>query len=145
MFQVTTTSAAWIDTVFTDKVIKEQLSRQVSLTYGGATSAKNAINSQSTKLNGLKMLNDIRQSKNSLTLSIFGQRLVKNGLRFGGQFLTLGFGIWDIMDGTEQLKEAGISSNILLRGKQLQQRLTSLKNEYHAIVGNYHCPFKFSS
>ena len=84
-----------------------------------------------------------------ITASILGQRLTKSLLPTTGKFmsktfsgitrlapfLTIGFGIWDTIDGTTALKEAGISSNILLKAKQLSHRLTSLVANYDEIIG----------
>ena len=84
-----------------------------------------------------------------ITASILGQRLTESLVPTSGKYMlktfsgitklvpfaTIGFGIWDIIDGTTALKEAGISSNILLKAKQLSHRLTSLVANYDEIIG----------
>ena len=50
-------------------------------------------------------------------------------------FITVGFGIWDVFDGASALQEAGISSNILLKSKQLQHRFSTTITAHNDIIG----------
>ena len=148
-FQLTNSAMMALDTVFMDKLVREKLGSLIKSTHhGNSNLEKIATLKQSMKQKGLNVIQGIK-TKNHAALSTFGQRMknsklfkLKQAGKIAGktvaylaQFASIGFGIWEIVDGKESMKTAGISSSILLKAKQLDFRMTSLISDYEEIVG----------
>ena len=148
-FQLGNAAMMTIDTLF-DKLIREKFGSLIKSTYSTSKVDKVGTLSQTVKQKGISII-DGYKGKNPADLTTFGRRIkgttfakLKLGAKIGakamvvlGQFASIGFGIWEIVDGAESLKSAGISSQILLKAKQLDHRMNSLISDYDDIVGEY--------
>lgn len=130
-----------LDTLVRD--LREETSRLIKSTYVGNSNFKKvSILKASTKNKGLSVIQGIKYNDTG-TLSTFGQRMKNSRLfRIGGnavpllaQFASIGFGIWEIVDGTSSMTKDGISSRILLKARELDHRMASLNSDYYNIVG----------
>jgi len=77
------------------------------------------------------------------TFAVRAGKCFKTAGKIGGKIISIaapmldiGFGIWDIIDGTKQLERGGISNNVHVHSTTLSFRMQEIANIYTAATGN---------
>ena len=78
------------------------------------------------------------------TFAVRAGKVFKSVGKIGGKIISIaapmidiGFGIWDIIDGTKKLEIGGISDNIHAHSTTLSFRMQEITNIYTAATGNH--------